>query len=87
MNIKRDVLMKSATLDDLTTKIREEAERLGLGEARDRNDHGPVYMSATYDLRIERDAGQWGEYRLMLLHKGQPPASMGDKLRKKFGRD
>src|SRR5687768_13332864 len=86
MEIKREVLHKATNLDEVAKLLKEEAETRNMGEARDRNDFGPVYISAQYDLRIERDPGQWGEYRLMLLHKVQPATSMADKLKGKLRR-
>ena len=86
MEIKREILHKAPNLDEVAKRLKEEAETRNMGEARDRNDFGPVYMNAQFDLRIERDAGQWGEYRLMLLHKTQPEASMADKLKGRFRR-
>src|SRR5687768_15945979 len=83
MEIKREVLLKATALEDVVKRLKEEAETRNMGEARDRNDFGPVYMNAQYDLRIERDPGQWGEYRLMLMHKGQPDTSLADKLKGK----
>ena len=80
--MKRETLATSSDVTELQEKIKEEAEKLNLGEARDRNDHGPVYINAHYDLRIERDPGAWGEYRLTLLQKNQAKPSFMDRLRR-----
>lgn len=83
MQIQREVVAQSTKLEELQETLKTKAEELGLGEPRDRNDHGAVYITPHFDLRIERDPGQWGGFRIMLLHKQQQvKPSFRDKFRR-----
>lgn len=82
MQIKRETLAQGPDLEEMKQKIKEEAEARTMGVAQGTNEYGPVYVNTTHDLRIERDAGNWGQYRIMLLHKLQPKTSLLRKLRR-----
>ncbi len=82
MQIKRETLAQGVDLEEMRQKIKEAAEARTMGPAQGSNEYGPVFVNPTYDLRIERDAGNWGQYRVMLLHKVQPKTSLFSKLRR-----
>ncbi|HYF62469.1 MAG TPA: hypothetical protein VD886_06620 [Herpetosiphonaceae bacterium] len=82
MDIKRETLAQGADLEELRQKLKAEAESRGLGTPQGNNEYGSVYVSVTHDLRIERDSGNWGQYRLMLTHKLQPKKSLFGKLKR-----
>jgi hypothetical protein len=82
MQIKRETLAQGVDLEEMRQKIKEAAESRNMGPAQGSNDYGPVFVNPTHDLRIERDAGNWGQYRVMLLHKVQPKSSLFSKLRR-----
>lgn len=82
MEIKREILMQGVELQPLKDRITDEAQSRNLAQAGN-NEYGPVFINAQYDLRIERDPGEWGHYRLMLLHKLQPKRGILGVFKKK----
>ena len=79
MDIKREQIATAKKKEELVEQMKLKVEELGLGEPQGKNEHGPVYVSQLYDLRIEKDPG-YGEYKLMLMYKLQPPQSLADRL-------
>ena len=82
MDIKRETLAQGTDLEELRQKIKSEAESRSLGSPQGSNEYGPVYVTIAHDLRIERESGNWGQYRLMLTQKLQPKRSLFGKLRR-----
>lgn len=85
MDIKREELARSQKREDLLEQQREKAAELELGEPRDQNPHGPVYINHYFDLRIEKEPG-FGDYKLMLMQKLQPPASLAERVKRMLGK-
>ena len=83
MEIKREEVARGKKKEELLELLEQKAEELELGESQGRNEHGAVYVNQYFDLRIEKDPG-YGDYRLMLMHKLQPPRSAMDRLRGKL---
>ena len=82
MDIKRATPAQSTDLEELRQKIKAEAESRSLGTPQGSNEYGPVYVTIAHDLRIERDSGNWGQYRLMLTQKLQPKKGLFGKLKR-----
>lgn len=80
MKIKREIVAQGADQEAMRQKLEETAATHAMGPANSSNEHGAIYINAKYDLRIERDPGTWGQYRVMLTHKLQPKTSLWSKL-------
>lgn len=81
MNVKREILMQGVELAPIVERLKEEGTKRGLSQSAN-NEYGPVFINHHYDLRIERDPGDWGQYRLMLMHKLQPKSSFFGMFRR-----
>lgn len=83
MGLKREVLATAQVPAELLERQKEKATELNLLEPQGdaRNNWGPVYSNADYDLRIDKKTGM-EEYELHLLHKLKPPVTLRDRLRR-----
>lgn len=83
VEIRREVVASGTNLEELKQTLKDKATALGMGETRSSNDHGPVFTTLQYDLRIERDPGEMDAFRVMLIDKQPRPTGLRERFKRR----